>query len=72
MSRRSQAEVAIPEETRHEVSSVRASDLIALVRRGGRITASPGERLRTLIMLGRPRTCVPGLLAFALGYGSNT
>jgi 4-hydroxybenzoate polyprenyltransferase len=68
MSRSARAETAIQDETRQEVSSVRASDLIALVRRGGRITATPGARLRTLIMLGRPRTCVPGLLAFALGY----
>jgi 4-hydroxybenzoate polyprenyltransferase len=68
MSRSARAEIAIPDETRHEVSSVRASDLIALVRRGARITATPGARLRTLIMLGRPRTCVPGLLTFALGY----
>jgi len=30
--------------------------------------ANAVERLRTLLMLGRPRTCVPGLLAFALGY----
>jgi 4-hydroxybenzoate polyprenyltransferase len=33
-----------------------------------RVSSSPFERLRTLLMLGRPRTCVPGLLAFALGY----
>ncbi|HLK38882.1 MAG TPA: UbiA family prenyltransferase [Polyangiaceae bacterium] len=26
------------------------------------------DRVRTLIMLGRPRTCMPGVLAFALGY----
>jgi 4-hydroxybenzoate polyprenyltransferase len=51
-----------------EFSAVRASEMMAFVRRGGRIAATRGERLRTLIMLGRPRTCVPGLLAFALGY----
>ena len=28
----------------------------------------PLERVRTLLMLGRPRTCVPGLVAFALGH----
>ena len=68
MSRSARAEAAVRDEIGQEISTVRASDLIALVRRGGRIAATRGERLRTLIMLGRPRTCVPGLLAFALGY----
>ncbi len=68
MSRSARAQAAVRDEIGQEISTVRASDLIALVRRGGRIAATRGERLRTLIMLGRPRTCVPGLLAFALGY----
>jgi 4-hydroxybenzoate polyprenyltransferase len=58
----------VPDDAREEFSAVRASEMMAFVRRGGRIAATPGERVRTLIMLGRPRTCVPGLLAFALGY----
>lgn len=62
------AAAALRDEVDAEVSAVRASELISLVRRGGRIEATRGERLRTLIMLGRPRTCVPGLIAFALGY----
>jgi 4-hydroxybenzoate polyprenyltransferase len=47
---------------------VQAPDLMTFVRRGGRLPATRGDRIRTLIMLGRPRTCVPGLLAFALGF----
>ncbi len=42
--------------------------MMTFVRRGGRIAATRRERLRTLLMLGRPRTCVPGLIAFALGF----
>ena len=34
---------------------------------GGRTRFRPGEALRILIMLGRPRTCVPGLFAYGLG-----
>jgi ubiquinone/menaquinone biosynthesis methyltransferase len=39
--------------------------------RGGRTRFRPGEAIRILIMLGRPRTCVPGLFAYGLGlaYG---
>jgi 4-hydroxybenzoate polyprenyltransferase len=59
---------ATHEEVGDELSAVRMSDMMALVRGGGRLAATRGERLRTLIMLGRPRTCVPGLLAFALGF----
>jgi 4-hydroxybenzoate polyprenyltransferase len=55
-------------EAGEEISAVRTSETMAFVRRGGRIAATRSERLRTLIMLGRPRTCVPGLLAFALGF----
>ncbi|HLL37832.1 MAG TPA: UbiA family prenyltransferase [Streptomyces sp.] len=36
--------------------------------RCGRGTAGPAETARILLMLGRPRTCVPGLLAFSLGW----
>src|SRR3569833_4612465 len=35
--------------------------------RGGRTRFRPGEAARILIMLGRPRTCVPGLFAYGLG-----
>lgn len=38
------------------------------VRRGGNVTTHMVERIRLLATLGRPRTCVPGLLAYALGY----
>jgi 4-hydroxybenzoate polyprenyltransferase len=31
-------------------------------------TAGPGEAARIVLMLGRPRTCVPGILAYALGW----
>lgn len=31
-------------------------------------TASLIDRLRILIMLGRPRTCVPGLIAYGIGF----
>ncbi len=39
------------------------------VRRDGRVAASRIERLKIFVMLGRPRTCVLGVLAYALGYG---
>jgi 4-hydroxybenzoate polyprenyltransferase len=42
--------------------------LAAFVRGGGRLSAGYPERLRILVMLGRPRTVVPNLLCFALGY----
>lgn len=55
--------------------SVRASsvgpapdEMAAFIRDGGRIPARPLERLRILVMLGRPRTVVPNLLCFSLGY----
>lgn len=35
--------------------------------RGGRTRFRPAEALRILVMLGRPRTCVPGLFAYGLG-----
>jgi 4-hydroxybenzoate polyprenyltransferase len=69
VSRSALTSALAPEAARgEEDSAVRASEMIAFVRRGGRVAATRRERLRTLIMLGRPRTCVPGLLAFALGY----
>lgn len=43
-------------------------EMAAFVRRDGRVSASRRERLKILIMLGRPRTCAPGMLAYALGY----
>ncbi len=39
----------------------------AFVHRGGRVAATRVERARILVMLARPRTCLPGLLAYALG-----
>jgi len=44
-----------------------ADDMAAFVHSGGRVEATPSERLRILVMLGRPRTCLPGLLAYVLG-----
>lgn len=38
------------------------------VRHGGAVAAGILERIRLVITLGRPRTCVPGLIAYALGY----
>lgn len=38
-------------------------------RAGADLSARFGERVRIFLMLGRPRTCVPNLLAFGLGYG---
>ena len=37
------------------------------VRSGTPVRTSLGERIRAFVTLGRPRTCVPGLLAYALG-----
>jgi 4-hydroxybenzoate polyprenyltransferase len=41
----------------------------ALVRTGSPPPSSLAERAKTLVMLGRPRTCMPGLLAYGLGLG---
>jgi 4-hydroxybenzoate polyprenyltransferase len=38
-------------------------------RLGTELSARLAERVRIFLMLGRPRTCVPNLLAFGLGYG---
>jgi len=43
-------------------------DMAAFVRNGRRIPAGILERIRIVVMLGRPRTCVPNLLAYALGW----
>lgn len=42
-------------------------EMTAFVRSGKTVPARFVERLRILVMLGRPRTCVPNLLAYALG-----
>lgn len=42
--------------------------MVAFVGAGRQVAARRGERLRILAMLARPRTCVPGLFAYALGY----
>jgi 4-hydroxybenzoate polyprenyltransferase len=47
---------------------LRPDAMAAFVRRGDSVPASFGERLRIIAMLGRPRTCVPNLLAYALGF----
>lgn len=39
------------------------------VRCGAAVPAGIVERVRLIVTLGRPRTCVPGLVAYALGYG---
>jgi 4-hydroxybenzoate polyprenyltransferase len=43
-------------------------EMTAFVRSGKRLPASFRERLRIFVMLGRPRTNVPNLLAYALGF----
>lgn len=43
-------------------------EMAELVQHGRGSTSKLLERLRILIMLGRPRTCIPGLIAFALGF----
>jgi 4-hydroxybenzoate polyprenyltransferase len=42
--------------------------MAAFVRRNQPVAASAAERVRIVLMLGRPRTCVPNLLAYALGF----
>jgi 4-hydroxybenzoate polyprenyltransferase len=42
--------------------------MAAFVGAGRQVVAPLRERLRILAMLARPRTCIPGLYAFALGY----
>jgi 4-hydroxybenzoate polyprenyltransferase len=42
--------------------------MVAFVGAGRQVATGRLERLRILVMLARPRTCVPGLIAFALGY----
>lgn len=42
--------------------------MASFVRRGELVPASFAERVRIVLMLGRPRTCVPNLLAYALGF----
>jgi 4-hydroxybenzoate polyprenyltransferase len=42
--------------------------MVAFVGAGRQVVTGRLERLRILLMLARPRTCVPGLIAFALGY----
>ena len=42
--------------------------IVALVRGGGRVEASLGERIRIFLMMGRLRTCVVGYLCYVLGY----
>jgi 4-hydroxybenzoate polyprenyltransferase len=42
--------------------------MVALVRSGWRLPTTLYARIRAFIMLGRPRTCVPGLLCYNLGH----
>lgn len=42
--------------------------MVAFVRSGNKLGAGYLERLRIVVMLGRPRTNVPNLLAYALGF----
>jgi 4-hydroxybenzoate polyprenyltransferase len=42
--------------------------MVAFVGAGRQVVTPTWERLRILAMLARPRTCVPGLFAYALGY----
>jgi 4-hydroxybenzoate polyprenyltransferase len=54
----------------HEILFSHAPEhMVAFVGAGRQVAARRGERFRILAMLARPRTCVPGLFAFALGYG---
>lgn len=43
-------------------------EMADFVRSGRRVSAGIVERIRIVVMLGRPRTCVPNLLAYALGF----
>jgi 4-hydroxybenzoate polyprenyltransferase len=45
------------------------SEMSALIRTGPPPPSSLADQAKTLLMLGRPRTCVPGLLAYGLGLG---
>lgn len=54
--------------TARRFHALRPPQQVAAVRRGGG-TASPAAAARLIVTLGRPRTCVPGLVAFALGLG---
>jgi 4-hydroxybenzoate polyprenyltransferase len=40
----------------------------AMTARSSAGSARLGERLRIVVMLGRPRTCIPGIVCYALGY----
>jgi 4-hydroxybenzoate polyprenyltransferase len=42
--------------------------MAALVRSGARAPATLREQLAAFVQLGRPRTCVPGLICYALGH----
>jgi 4-hydroxybenzoate polyprenyltransferase len=55
--------------SRASVARPTAREMSGVALEGGEPSSSAALRLRALLMLGRPRTCVPGLLAFALGYG---
>jgi 4-hydroxybenzoate polyprenyltransferase/uncharacterized protein YndB with AHSA1/START domain len=48
--------------------SLPPEEMVDSVRRGASLSTGKLERARLVIMLGRPRTCVPGLVAYALGY----
>jgi 4-hydroxybenzoate polyprenyltransferase len=40
---------------------------VALIRSGYRIPGTGWQRVRAVLALGRPRTCIPGLICYALG-----
>ena len=48
-------------------SKLTPEQMTDVVRSGARAEATFRERARIFLMLGRPRTCVPGMLAYALG-----
>ena len=63
------AAVSVPRRSgREPFFALKPEEMVAFVLRRDPIPAGRLERLRILVMLGRPRTCVPNLVCFALGY----
>lgn len=64
------ASIATPDEQAlHQTFLALDPDAMArFVRRNEPVPARFAQRVRIVVMLGRPRTCVPNLLAYALGF----
>lgn len=71
-----QAEELEPPEVVSQVRATSKAEFLSLppeqmadsVRRGGAVSTGAFEQLGLVLALGRPRTCVPGFIAYALGY----